>query len=97
MAVNGICFQCQKEFQSSHEIGRKDECPQCHSDLRVCKNCQFYSQQSHFDCAEPQAEWVKEKDRANFCDYFQVHIGAKNQQNQKQDLLAAAEALFRKK
>lgn len=51
-------------------VSRRDECPVCRSDLRVCLNCAFYDQAKANQCREPQAEPTKEKDRANYCDYF---------------------------
>jgi hypothetical protein len=36
----------------------------------VCKNCLHYDPQYHNECRETQAEWVNDKERANFCDYF---------------------------
>ncbi|MFN2377900.1 MAG: hypothetical protein ABR538_15300, partial [Candidatus Binatia bacterium] len=49
---------------------RSSRCPRCGSDLRCCLNCRFHDISSYNDCAEPSAERVLEKDRANFCDYF---------------------------
>jgi len=48
-------------------------CPSCGTDSRSCKNCRFYSPGSVYDCAERVEEPVKEKDRANFCDHFQLN------------------------
>lgn len=38
--------------------------------MKVCLNCIFYDEGAHNKCREPQAEWAKEKDRSNFCEYF---------------------------
>jgi hypothetical protein len=51
-------------------LGRADECPGCHWDAHVCLNCQFFDKNAHHECREPEADYVKEKDEANFCDYF---------------------------
>jgi predicted RNA-binding Zn-ribbon protein involved in translation (DUF1610 family) len=51
-------------------VSRRDECPGCGSDIRVCLNCTFYDESRANQCFEPQAERVKEKDRSNYCDYF---------------------------
>jgi hypothetical protein len=40
---------------------------------------------------------VKEKDRANRCEYFQAGSGLGGGGSKKEDLLKAAEALFKKK
>lgn len=83
------------EFQS--QISRREECPHCRADVHVCRNCQFYDPKAYNECREPQAEVVREKDRANFCDFFQPGSQNGNLQNSKKDLMAAAEALFKKK
>jgi hypothetical protein len=51
-------------------MGRRDECPSCHSDLHCCLNCTHYDTKASKSCREPVAEPVKEKQRANYCDYF---------------------------
>ena len=50
---------------------RRDECLACHAQLHVCKLCEFYDPHVGKQCREPIADEVKEKDRANFCGYFQ--------------------------
>lgn len=53
-------------------VGRRDECPQCHADLHVCLNCQFYDSAVYNECHESNADRVLEKDKSNYCDYFSV-------------------------
>ena len=65
-----VCYKCKKEVKVDKIIGRKDVCPFCQSDLRCCLNCRFYDQRSYNQCREPQADRVLDKDRSNFCDYF---------------------------
>ena len=69
-----------------------------HPDLHSCVNCKFYSPGSHYDCHETIDELVKDKERANFCDYFsvaQIDAGAGNQGQSKSDQAKAAfAALF---
>lgn len=90
------CFSCGKELNFPLGVGRRDECEHCRADVHVCKNCRFYDAKAYNECREPSAEVVREKDRANYCEYFQAGSGAGGAQSQK-DLLAAAEALFKKK
>ena len=52
------------------EISRTSICPDCGRDLHVCRNCQFYAPGQHYDCHETVDEPVRNKERANFCDYF---------------------------
>lgn len=90
------CFSCQKQLQLLTPIGRREECPQCRSDVHVCKNCQHYDAKAYNECREPQADVTREKDRANFCDYF-TPGAASTAKSSKDALLAQAEALFKKK
>ncbi len=69
------CFKCGATIEQEL-ISRRDECPKCATDLRVCLNCAFYAQSRSNACEEPQAEPVKEKDRANYCDFFRFKDGA---------------------
>jgi hypothetical protein len=52
------------------EVSFRGECPQCRSDIHVCLNCIFYDEGKANRCREPQADYVKERDRANYCEYF---------------------------
>ncbi len=36
----------------------------------MCRNCGFYLPGAHWDCRETIPEAVREKDRANFCEFF---------------------------
>jgi hypothetical protein len=38
----------------------------------VCRNCAFYAAGAYNDCREPCAERVVDKERANFCEFFQL-------------------------
>ncbi len=65
-----ICHKCKKELIIDFTIGRKDACPFCASDLRCCLNCRHYDADVYNQCRETQADRVLDKDRSNFCDYF---------------------------
>ena len=66
-----ICWKCHKETNIEKPV-RGDECPLCHADLHVCKACEFYECGAHNDCRETSAEFVSDKERGNFCDYFRA-------------------------
>lgn len=91
-----ICFQCSFAIPIIGNIGFREECPKCRADVHVCRNCAHHDAKVYNECKEPQADVVKERDRANFCDFFTPGSGTGGV-DQKQDLLAAAEALFKKK
>ncbi len=65
-----VCYFCGTVIDDSLRIYRETKCPNCGRDLKICYNCEFYSPGSHWDCRESIPEAVREKDRANFCEYF---------------------------
>jgi hypothetical protein len=66
------CFSCNApiELRAGERIGFADRCERCGSDLRVCLNCRFHDPSAYNECREPGSEPVRERDRANRCDYF---------------------------
>ena len=65
------CFKCANEIKLTGIPGRLDECPQCRAELHCCLNCRFFEPPKPNNCMEPEAEYVTDKDRANFCELFQ--------------------------
>lgn len=66
-----VCWNCGASLADlSLPLQRLDECRQCHAELHVCKLCEWYSIAVAKHCRETIAEEVKDKERANFCDYF---------------------------
>ena len=90
-----FCFHCKKTNEFLIQVGRRDECSFCSSDLHVCKNCLMHDLKSYNECKEPTAGVVKEKERANFCDFFKAKESG-DIVDQKAKLFSAAEALFKK-
>ena len=64
------CHSCNKELSTGRSTARRDACPSCGADLHCCLNCALYERAASKQCREPAAEQVKEKARANFCDFF---------------------------
>lgn len=102
MESQNLCFHCKKTLRSNTDdptpqirIGFRDVCPHCHSDAHVCLNCAFYDEGSHHECRESSAEWVKNKDKANVCEYFRLATSSSSAA-QKVDALSALDALFKK-
>ena len=71
-----ICQACGAENQVDGIIGRRDACQNCGADLRACRQCRHYDTSTADDCREPQAERVVDKEKANFCDFYQPAQGA---------------------
>ncbi|MFH2055446.1 MAG: hypothetical protein ABIJ61_05765 [bacterium] len=64
------CWSCEQDIEIEGKISRLDNCPHCDVALKCCYNCRFYDREAHHQCVEPQAEWVRYKEKANFCSYF---------------------------
>jgi CO dehydrogenase/acetyl-CoA synthase gamma subunit (corrinoid Fe-S protein) len=79
------------------DYGREINCLECGKPTRVCLNCRWHDKSKANDCAEPMAEEVMEKERPNFCNFFEPEIKDKqgNQNKSEKDHLAAAEDLFK--
>ena len=67
-----FCWKCGNAINlaSGSRVGNRDTCPQCESDLHACRNCRHYDPAKHNQCAETQAEWVRDKEATNYCDWF---------------------------
>ena len=90
------CWSCGTTTDFMRKFGRTEECPSCYADLSCCKNCKFYDEMVSGKCTETQAEYVGNKEKANFCDYFKPGAGAKVQEQKSSDeALAALNSLFK--
>jgi hypothetical protein len=90
------CFSCGKKTLFEGLLSLRAECA-CGYDLHNCNNCKFYDEKAYHECSEPSAEWVKDKEKANFCDHFEAKSDGVGSGKAKDDLRAMAEALFKKK
>jgi hypothetical protein len=92
------CFSCQTDNTVVDRVGFRDSCTKCFADLHVCNNCQFYDEKAYNECLEPAADRVKDKEKSNFCEFFQPKVSGNGANGKKvptkEDLRAQAEALF---
>ena len=65
-----MCARCGKSLPDELSVSRSSACPFCRADLRTCTNCRFYAPGAQWDCRETIAEPVRDKEKANFCDFF---------------------------
>ena len=67
-----ICWKCGNtaDYAPGARVGTRDTCSRCDSDLHSCRNCRHYDPAKHNQCVETQAEWVRDKEASNYCDYF---------------------------
>lgn len=68
------CWSCGRElpYRVFCPVPRESECPGCGGDLHSCRNCRHYDPGVSNKCREPNAEWTPERERANFCEFFQL-------------------------
>jgi hypothetical protein len=92
--VDVICFSCKNKTTVVEKVPFRAECD-CGEDLHVCKNCEFYDPKVYNECREPTADVVKEKERANYCEFYRPR-SSQDKSADRQALLSAAEALFKK-
>ncbi|HEY8279466.1 MAG TPA: hypothetical protein VIH99_07585 [Bdellovibrionota bacterium] len=94
MSVN--CFKCGKAI-AENNLGRQDSCD-CGAATRCCRNCKHYDRSCNNECREEQAGRQVDKEKGNFCEWFQAREGGVGTGGpMKTDLKSAADALFKKK
>jgi hypothetical protein len=66
------CWKCGVtiDLPAGGRVGTRDGCPRCDADLHSCRNCGFYDPSKNNQCSESQAEWQRDKEVGNYCDYF---------------------------
>lgn len=65
------CWKCGTELKDLLlPFSRYEECSTCKADLHVCLACRHYDPSLSDACREDRADFVLDKDKANFCDYF---------------------------
>ncbi|HUE88560.1 MAG TPA: hypothetical protein VMO26_20985 [Vicinamibacterales bacterium] len=70
------CWQCGVSLAGlTPPLSRTDECRACRTQLHVCRMCRFYDSSKAKHCAEPVADEIQDKTRANFCGYFEAVPG----------------------
>ncbi len=90
------CWKCGDSLaELSLPLSRTDECRACRAQLHVCRMCSFYDTSKAKSCAEPIADDVQDKARANFCGYFQAVGGRfKPRDSAGDQAKSALESLF---
>ncbi len=90
------CYKCGREWNEMRQPGSKETCEGCGSDLRVCRNCRFYDEHKPDQCAELGSDPVRDKERSNFCDYFQFSDVSSRRQKSSSSDMERFEKLFKK-
>lgn len=88
-SIDMQCWKCGAELKHLLlPFSRYEECSVCKADLHACLACRHYAPNLSDACEEDRADFILDKDKANFCDYFRVNTRA----YQKQGDAAASEA-----
>jgi hypothetical protein len=97
MSHNIACYRCGASLATlSLPFSRQDECPACQNYLHVCKMCVFFDPRVPRQCREDGADDVRDKDRLNFCDWYEPSEAAFDaaSKQEEDEARAAAEDLF---
>jgi len=70
------CWKCGAPLEDMPvPVGRGEYCRACRAEIHVCRMCRFFDRSKAKQCAEPVAEPVQDKERANFCGYYEPVAG----------------------
>jgi hypothetical protein len=71
------CHACGTPWDSSpgSQPGKDETCVKCGADMHCCLNCRLFDRSS-YQCTSRTTEPIRDKDRQNRCEEFQ--IGATN-------------------
>ena len=93
------CFACgtDAELRAGERVGHRESCARCRADLHVCRNCRHHDPSLANECREPNAEPVRDRERANGCEWFApAERAAAGAAERARDARAALDALFKK-
>ena len=77
MAHELVCWKCGASLADlALPLRRLEECAKCRAQLHVCRMCREYDPRVTGACREQNAEEVRNKEGANFCDFFRPRPGA---------------------
>jgi hypothetical protein len=94
-----ICYACGVDVPGSEKIGRQEICSHCGADLHCCLNCSLHDDYAENKCRESSAEWVSDRGKSNFCDFFDFRDSRtfNNAQQRQKEAREKLDALFKKK
>jgi len=67
-----FCVFCDAELAADFRVMRNTRCPRCDAYLHACVQCRFHEPTLHNQCLEPEAEFVRDRQKANFCEFFEL-------------------------
>ena len=70
------CYKCRNEIEFIVKVGvivgRLDTCNHCTAYMHVCRNCRFHDPDVHNECRIPEADFIRDREAANFCNVFEI-------------------------
>lgn len=91
--MHGNCWHCGQSL-TERDYAREANCPGCGRPTHVCRNCRYYDTGRPNACAEPVADPIADKTRANFCGYFEALAQTASGSGDDDALRQAADDLF---
>jgi len=80
-SIDMQCWKCGAELKRLLlPFSRYEECSVCKADLHACLACRYYAPNLSNACEEDRADFILDKDKANFCDFFRVNTKAYQKQ-----------------
>lgn len=90
-SIDVQCWKCGAELKHLLlPFSRYEECSTCKADLHACLACRHYDPALSDACREDRAEFILDKDKANFCDYFKVSSKAYRKKDNDEAQVARA-------
>jgi len=96
-----LCWNCGEPTGIRDKVSRADACVKCMADLRCCRGCRHFDPTRRFQCKEPIETGIPNKEKANFCDFFQMRNvvkqpgGMSHQTDDKEDRKKRFDDLFK--
>ncbi len=88
------CYKCKEELVFDVKIARLDTCPNCSAYLHSCRNCRFWSINAHNQCTENQGEFIRDREAANFCNWFAFRVMGEDNSAEINAVKSKLDALF---
>ena len=75
MSGDILCYRCGNSLgYLTLPISRRDTCRACGAEVHVCRMCTRFSSDVAGQCLEEDAEDVQDKEKTNFCDWYEPAV-----------------------